>query len=172
MSSQRLRSSCWAGRAPPWRSRGGGLRRFLGANVHAIGWRSQEALPRLTSRSTVLDPLSPGPSVQPGVQPDEDHGRDGLGPADRRDGHPGVRWHAERFDIAEDAGEFLDAVRRILSGDSDDGRAALRHAYAVANSCRGVGERLLDLIDGRIGSDERRTESARGCGIPRTEQIR
>ena len=38
----------------------------------------------------LADPLSARPSVQPGVQPDEDHGRDGLGPADRRDGHPRV----------------------------------------------------------------------------------
>ena len=27
----------------------------------------------------------------------------------------------------------------------------MRHAYAVANTCHGIGERILDLIDGRIG---------------------
>ena len=68
---------------------------------------------------------------------------------------PECRLHAERFHVAEDAGEFLARSARSSISDSDDGRAALRHAYAVANTCRGVGERLLDLIDGRIGRDER-----------------
>jgi teichuronic acid biosynthesis glycosyltransferase TuaH len=62
---------------------------------------------------------------------------------------PECRLHAERFHVAEDVGDFLGSVRRILDHHSDDGRAAMRHAYAVAHSCQGVGARLLDLIDGR-----------------------
>ena len=38
---------------------------------------------------------------------------------------------------------------RSSTNGSDDGRAGLRHAYALANSCHGIGERILDLIDGR-----------------------
>jgi hypothetical protein len=70
--------------------------------------------------------------------------------------------HAERFHVAEDVGSFLGAVRQILDGGSDDGRAAVRHAYAVANSCRGVGERLLDLIDGRLVDDDSRERTIAG----------
>jgi hypothetical protein len=62
---------------------------------------------------------------------------------------PECRLHAERFHVAADGDAVLAAVRSVLDDGSDDGRAALRHAFAVSNSCRGVGERLLDLIDGR-----------------------
>ena len=60
---------------------------------------------------------------------------------------PECRLHTERFDVAETADEFIDAVREILGQHSDDGRAGLRHAYALANTCHGIGERILDLIE-------------------------
>ena len=77
---------------------------------------------------------------------------------------PECRLHAERFDVAENADEFIDAVRRILVHQSDDGRAGLRHAYALANTCHGIGERILDLIGQpplTLARDSRRSASAR-----------
>ena len=62
---------------------------------------------------------------------------------------PECRLHAERFHVAGDAEEYLAMVGRILDDGSDDGRAALRHAFAVEHSCRNVAARLIDLIDGR-----------------------
>ncbi len=48
--------------------------------------------------------------------------------------------------MVEDCDEFIQAVRGILDRGSDDGRAAVRHAFAVANSCRDVGDRILGLL--------------------------
>ncbi len=60
---------------------------------------------------------------------------------------PECRLHAERIHVVESGDEFIEAIRLILRQRSDDGRAALRHAYATANSCHAIGERILDLID-------------------------
>jgi hypothetical protein len=60
---------------------------------------------------------------------------------------PECRLHSERFHVVEDAGAFLGALRRILASGSDDGRAAVRHAFALANTCHSVGERLMDLVE-------------------------
>jgi hypothetical protein len=60
---------------------------------------------------------------------------------------PECRLHTDRFHVAENADEFIDVVRDILGQQSDDGRAGLRHAYALANTCHGISERILDLID-------------------------
>jgi teichuronic acid biosynthesis glycosyltransferase TuaH len=60
---------------------------------------------------------------------------------------PECRLHAERFHVAENRDEFVEAIRAILGNGSDDGRAGLRHAYALANTCHGIGERILDLLE-------------------------
>ena len=59
---------------------------------------------------------------------------------------PECRLHAERFHVAEDGDAFLAAIREILDQGSDDGRAALRHAFAAAHTCHDAGERILELI--------------------------
>ena len=139
--------------------------RFLARpNVHAIGWRPQEALPAYYQAFDVsLIPYRVDHPFNRACSPTKIMDAMGSGRPIVATAIPECRLHAERFHVAEDAGEFLGAVREILDRDSDDGRAALRHAYAVANSCRGVGERLLDLIDGRIGRDEVTAVSTRGC---------
>ena len=133
----------------PWWSPG----RFLGRpNVHAIGWRPQEALAAYYQSFDVsLIPYRLDHPFNRACSPTKIMDAMGSGRPIVATAIPECRLHAGRFDVAEDAGEFLGAVRRILDADSDDGRAAVRHAYAVANSCRGVGDRLLDLIDGRVG---------------------
>ena len=72
----------------------------------------------------LLDPLPHRPSVQPGVQPDQDHGRDGLGPPDRRHRDTGMPAACRAFHVVENADEFTAAVREILGRHSDDGRPA------------------------------------------------
>ena len=67
---------------------------------------------------------------------------------------PECRLHAERFHVAENRDEFVEAIRTILRQGSDDGRAGLRHAYALSNTCHEIGERVLDLFgqsDAAIG---------------------
>ncbi len=59
---------------------------------------------------------------------------------------PECRLHSARFDVPETGDGFVAVVARILGQQSDDGRAGSRHAYALANTCHGVSERILDLI--------------------------
>ena len=60
-------------------------------NVHALGWRPQDVIHALQPRVRRLpDPLPHRPPVQPRLQPDQDHGLHGHGPADRLDGGAGV----------------------------------------------------------------------------------
>ena len=61
---------------------------------------------------------------------------------------PECRLHSDRFHVVENGEEFTSAVREILSRRSDDGRAGLRHAYAAANTCHRMGERIVDLLSG------------------------
>jgi teichuronic acid biosynthesis glycosyltransferase TuaH len=125
--------------------------RFLARpNVHAIGWRPQEALARYyQSFDIALIPYRLDHPFNRACSPTKIMDAMGSGRPIVATAIPECRLHAERFHVAEDTEEFLGAVRRILDVSSDDGRAAIRHAYAVANSCRGVGERLLDLIEDR-----------------------
>ncbi|HEY2156828.1 MAG TPA: glycosyltransferase [Isosphaeraceae bacterium] len=59
---------------------------------------------------------------------------------------PECRLYHHLFDVAETPGEFVAAVRSLVARGSDDGRSAERHAFAEANSCRRVVERLLDWL--------------------------
>jgi glycosyltransferase involved in cell wall biosynthesis len=56
---------------------------------------------------------------------------------------PECRLHAERFDVVASDGEFIERVRAIATAGGDDGRAALRHDFALHNSCAHTAERLL-----------------------------
>jgi hypothetical protein len=70
---------------------------------------------------------------------------------------PECRLHVGRFRVAENRDEFVESIRTILGNGSDDGRAGLRHAYALANTCHGIGERILDLIGSAAGSSRPHT---------------
>ncbi len=119
-------------------------------NVHAIGWRPQETLAQYYQSFDVsLIPYRLDHPFNRACSPTKIMDAMGSGRPIVATAIPECRLHAERFHVAEDADEYLAAVRQLLEDDSDDGRASIRHAFAVANSCRGVGERLLDLIEGR-----------------------
>ena len=48
---------------------------------------------------------------------------------------PECRLYEELFDVVETHDAFVEAVAAILKRDSDDGRAADRHAWAASHTC-------------------------------------
>jgi teichuronic acid biosynthesis glycosyltransferase TuaH len=123
--------------------------RFLSQpNVHAIGWRSQEALAAYYQAFDVsLIPYLMDHPFNRVCNPTKIMDAMGSGRPIVATALPECRLHTERFHVAENRDEFVEAIRTILGNGSDDGRAGLRHAYALANTCHGIGERILDLID-------------------------
>ena len=116
-------------------------------NVHALGWRGQEALAAYYQAFDVtLIPYRMDHPFNQACNPTKIMDSMGSGRPIVATAIPECRLHIERFDVADNADEFVDAVRRVLAQQSDDGRASLRHAYALANTCHGIGERILDLI--------------------------
>jgi hypothetical protein len=65
---------------------------------------------------------------------------------------PECRLYAELFDVADTDEAFIEAVRRILKEDSDDGRSLLRHAWARSHSCAAVAAGVLATLDQRASS--------------------
>jgi glycosyltransferase involved in cell wall biosynthesis len=123
-------------------------------NVHALGWRSQEALPRYYQAFDVsLIPYLIDHAFNRACNPTKIMDAMASGRPIVASAIPECRLHTERFHVAESRDEFIDAIAGILGKHSDDGRAALRHAYAQANTCHKIGERILELID--IGRSRR-----------------
>ena len=148
--SRTRRSWWWAGCAtrstePWWEA----CARFLSRpNVHALGWRPQDEIARYYQSFDVwLIPYRIDHPFNRACNPTKIMDAMGSGRPIVATAIPECRLHAERFHVAENADEFIGAVGNILASDSDDGRAGLRHAYALANTCHGIGERILDLID-------------------------
>jgi glycosyltransferase involved in cell wall biosynthesis len=122
--------------------------RFLARpNVHALGWRPQDSLPLYYQAfDAVLIPYRLDHPFNRACNPTKIMDAMGSGRPIVATAIPECRLHAERFDVASEGDDFIQAVRRILDSGSDDGRAALRHAFAIANSCHGVGDRILQLL--------------------------
>jgi teichuronic acid biosynthesis glycosyltransferase TuaH len=142
--------------------------RFLSQrNVHAIGWRSQEALADYYQAFDVtLIPYLMEHPFNRVCNPTKIMDAMGSGRPIVATALPECRLHAERFHVAENRDEFVEAIRTILRQGSDDGRAGLRHAYALSNTCHEIGERVLDLIDSAAGSN--RPESGDPLALIRT----
>jgi teichuronic acid biosynthesis glycosyltransferase TuaH len=123
--------------------------RFLSRpNVHALGWRSQDDLAAYYQAFDVtLIPYRMDHPFNRACNPTKIMDSMGSGRPIVATAIPECGLHTERFDVAGNADEFVEAVGRILRQHSDDGRAAMRHAYALANTCHGIGERILDLLD-------------------------
>ncbi len=122
--------------------------RFLARpNVHALGWRPQEALARYYQAFDVcLIPYQIDHPFNRACNPTKIMDAMGSGRPIVATAISECCLHAERFHVVENEPEFLRAVGWILERSSDDGRAALRHAFARANTCHEVGERILDLL--------------------------
>lgn len=123
--------------------------RFLSRpNVHALGWRPQHEIARYYQAFDVcLIPYHIDHPFNRACNPTKIMDAMGSGRPIVATALPECRLHSERFHVVENEDEFTSAVRSILAGHSDDGRAGLRHTYALANTCHSMGERILDLID-------------------------
>jgi teichuronic acid biosynthesis glycosyltransferase TuaH len=123
--------------------------RFLSRpNVHAIGWRPQTELAAYYQTFDIsLIPYRIDHPFNRVCNPTKIMDAMGSGRPIVATAIPECRLHTERFHVVDDAESFVTAVRQILDQHSDDGRAAIRHAFALANSCRGICDRILDLIE-------------------------
>jgi glycosyltransferase involved in cell wall biosynthesis len=132
--------------AAPWWER---CARFLSRpNVHTLGWRPQEALAGYYQAFDIsLIPYRIDHPFNRACNPTKIMDAMGSGRPIVATAIPECRLHRERFHVVEDGDAFLTAIGQILEQHSDDGRAALRHAYAVANSCQRMAERILDLVE-------------------------
>jgi glycosyltransferase involved in cell wall biosynthesis len=131
--------------AEPWWAE---CARFLARpNVHALGWRPQDALARYYQAFDVcLIPYRMDHPFNRACNPTKIMDAMGSGRPIVATAIPECMLHAERFHVVDRGGEFLAAIHQILAQNSDDGRSALRHTYAASNTCHVVGERILDLI--------------------------
>jgi glycosyltransferase involved in cell wall biosynthesis len=126
--------------------------RFLSRpNVHALGWRPQETLPRYYQAFDVcLIPYRVDHPFNRACNPTKIMDAMGSGRPIVATAISECRLHTERFHVVEDEHQFTSAVGEILERGSDDGRAALRHAYALENTCHEIGERILDLLEASV----------------------
>ena len=127
--------------------------RFLARpNVHALGWRPQADIARYYQAFDVcLIPYQTDHPFNRACNPTKIMDAMGSGRPIVATAIPECCLHAERFHVVSSDDEFAAAVREILARRSDDGRAGLRHAYALANTCHGMVERILDLVDAGRG---------------------
>ena len=132
-------------RSGPWQA---DRRRCLARrNVHWLGWRPQEAIGAYNRAFDVnLIPYRADHPFNRVCCPTKIMDYMGTGRPIVSTALPECRLYGDLFDVAEDTGSFLDAVRGLLAAGSDDGRAAARFAWARANTCRRVVERLLDWL--------------------------
>jgi teichuronic acid biosynthesis glycosyltransferase TuaH len=126
--------------------------RFLSRpNVHAMGWRPQQDLARYYQAFDVtLIPYRIDHAFNQVCNPTKIMDAMGSGRPIVATAIPECRLHAERFHVVEGTDDFIHAVQQVLDQKSDDGRAVVRHAFAQANSCHRITERILDLIDPRF----------------------
>jgi glycosyltransferase involved in cell wall biosynthesis len=116
--------------------------------VHALGWRQQAEIARYYQAFDVcLIPYRLDHPFNRVCNPTKIMDAMGSGRPIVATALPECRLHCERFDVVDDAEAFSAAVGAILARNSDDGRAARRHAFALENTCNRMAERILDLID-------------------------
>ncbi len=116
-------------------------------NVHAIGWRAQHLLPGYYQSFDVsLIPYQMDHPFNLMCSPTKIMDNMGSGRPVVATALPECRLHAERFHVVDHNDAFVASVRDILENGSDDGRAAIRHAFALDHTCHIVVERILDLL--------------------------
>jgi glycosyltransferase involved in cell wall biosynthesis len=132
-------------RRGPWQA---ACRRCLArGNVVPLGWRSQETIHRYNrSFDVCLIPYRTDHPFNRVCSPTKIMDYMGTGRPIVSTALPECQLYDHLFHIAADSAAFLDAVRSVLDAGSDDGRAALRHDWARANTCRRVAERFLDWL--------------------------
>jgi teichuronic acid biosynthesis glycosyltransferase TuaH len=123
-------------------------RRFLARpNVHALGWRPQEAIHRYNrSFDVCLIPYRTDHPFNRVCSPTKIMDYMGTGRPIVSTALPECQLYDHLFHVAATADDFLAAVASILAAHSDDGRASQRFDWARANTCRRVVDRLLDWL--------------------------
>jgi glycosyltransferase involved in cell wall biosynthesis len=118
-------------------------------NIHVLGWKPQHALPAYIRAFDVnLIPYRVDHPFNEVCNPTKLMDSMGTGRPIVATALPECRLYEELIDVARSDDRFLAAVATILDKGSDDGRAEMRHAHAVENSCARVMERLLGWVDG------------------------
>ncbi|MGC8641402.1 MAG: glycosyltransferase [Isosphaeraceae bacterium] len=118
-------------------------------NVHAIGWRSQAELPRYyRSFDVILIPYLIDDPFNRACCPTKIADGLGSGRPIVATAIPECQLYSQLFDVAETPEAFLDAVRSIVLGGSDDGRAHLRHQHARSRACRLMARRVVQILEG------------------------
>ena len=118
-------------------------------NVHAVGWRSQDSVPLYNRTFDVcLIPYAVDHPFNRASSPTKIMDAMGTGRPVVASALPECRLYDHLFDVADDAGAFIEAVAAVLDAGSDDGRAEMRHRYALQNTCARVADRLLDWLPG------------------------
>jgi glycosyltransferase involved in cell wall biosynthesis len=118
-------------------------------NVHLIGWRPQEKLPRYyRGFDVILIPYAPDHPFNRACCPTKIADGLGSGRPIVATALPECRLYSQLFEIAEDAESFLAAVRSIIASGSDDGRADARHAHAREHTCRLTARRVMQVLAG------------------------
>jgi len=128
----------------PWQA---DRRRCLASpNVHAIGWRAQDTIDAYNrSFDLGLIPYAVDHPFNLACCPTKVMDYMAAGRPVVSTDLPECRLYPHLFDVVP-TGEFIQAVAHRLAAGPDDGRSAARLAFARANSCRRVAERLLDWI--------------------------
>ncbi len=131
--------------AEPWWA---DCERFLKRpNVHLIGWRSQEQLPRYFQAFDVnLIPYRMDHPFNRACCPTKIMDAMAASRPIVATAIPECLLHRERFDVVDSTADFVAAIERILESGSDDGRSAVRLDYAADHTCKQVARRILDLI--------------------------
>lgn len=116
-------------------------------NVHLLGWKAQHVLTTYIRAFDVnLIPYRIDHPFNEVCNPTKLMDSMGTGRPIVATALPECRLYDHLIDVAETPASFVDALGALLVNGSDDGRAALRHAHAVENSCARVVERLLDWM--------------------------
>jgi glycosyltransferase involved in cell wall biosynthesis len=116
----------------------------IGQNVHSIGWRAQESLPRYYETfDAILMPYAPDHPFNTACSPTKIMDGMGSGRPIVATSIPECRLYRHLFDVADDDDSFLAAVGSIIENGSEDGRAGLRHSHARQNTCARVALRVL-----------------------------
>ncbi len=101
-------------------------------NVYALGWRSQEVIHRYNRAFDVcLIPYEVNHPFNRACSPTKIMDYMGSGRPIVSTALPECRLYTHLFPVAADADAYIDAVRTILDANSDDGRAADRHDWAL-----------------------------------------
>src|SRR5262249_55737697 len=116
-------------------------------NVRLLGWKPQQEIAAYSSAFDVcLIPYRVEHPFNRVCNPTKIMDYMGGGRPIVATGLPECLLHSQLFDVARTHEDFVSCVLSILERNSNDGRSALRHAYATQNSCALTVDRLLEWI--------------------------